>query len=626
MTPPRLTHHRVAWSTVDDIARGTADLDTVREIRNAERSRSLLLLRAIRDEALSNPAAAGPLPPPDLAWQVLEEVQRTAPAVFEEVLSYPYVAGWAGFTLRHLRRGHSTDPEPAWAHLGHLYGIAAAAGLRAGVDLDLPVPVRRGVVSLPTLGAARVFDGSTDPCSVARIRSSGSSASGVEIEAADLALELPADVTQDGPNWQALRSFAFRQGPHVLSLRLDDLDPYRGLYESLDPHRLDDAEASAWHKLLDGAWQVICRCLPERADTMSAALDVLAPYPFTSRFPLVSASSGEAFGGVVVARPDAPEDLAETLVHEFQHILLGGLLRLVPLLRQDKSASKIEGGFYYAPWRDDPRPAAGLLQGICAFSGVTELWRAASLREGDPVKLRAEFGYSRWQTPTREAVHALRADADLTEAGRRLIGRIGQRLADFETGAQGHHPAASMVAADHRAGWRLRYLRPDPAAVAALAWHWQDASDSGTRYRCGETLGSEPDGPWSSARADLLQRAAQADRFPDIRASVALTGATPADRALAEGRHGEALDGYRDELREDPDRPAAWTGFALAWAALEAGPGPALLMERPQLVRAVHRLLRAGTQTPQPDTLATWLATRLEPGDGPQGSPRTGMA
>ncbi|CAM5240988.1 hypothetical protein SALBM311S_05980 [Streptomyces alboniger] len=39
---------------------------------------------------------------------------------------------------------------------------------------------------------------------------------------------------------------------------------------------------------------------------MSAGLDAIAPHPFTSRFPLISASSGEAFAGVAVARPHAP--------------------------------------------------------------------------------------------------------------------------------------------------------------------------------------------------------------------------------------------------------------------------------------------------------------------------------
>ena len=65
-----------------------------------------------------------------------------------------------------------------------------------------------------------------------------------------------------------------------------------------------------------------------------------------------------------------PVELAVTLVHEFQHIKLGGLLHLAPL--HDREPTRR----LYAPWRDDPRPLGGLLQGVYAFTGVTDFWRA----------------------------------------------------------------------------------------------------------------------------------------------------------------------------------------------------------------------------------------------------------
>jgi len=56
--------------------------------------------------------------------------------------------------------------------------------------------------------------------------------------------------------------------------------------------------------------------------------------------------------------PPDPAQMAETLVHEFHHIKLGGLTHLVRLTDDDQTAS------HYAPWRDDPRPLGGFLQGI----------------------------------------------------------------------------------------------------------------------------------------------------------------------------------------------------------------------------------------------------------------------
>ncbi|MEU7382208.1 MULTISPECIES: aKG-HExxH-type peptide beta-hydroxylase [unclassified Streptomyces] len=625
MTGTGLTSHRISWSTVDAIARGTSGPGVVREIRNAERSRTLLLLRAIRDEAAASPQSTGPLPPPESAWQLLDHVQQTAPAALESVLSYPYVAGWAGFTLRRLRRGHPTDPAPAWVHLGHLHGVAAAAALHAGMDVDVRVPARNGTVPLPTLGLARSPAEPEARWSVARVVSRDGT-SRVEMDGGTV--RLPADLGQDAPGWWALRRLECGEGAHALSVRLDDLDPYRGLYETLDPHRLEDAEVVTWQAMLDEAWHLIRRHLSGRADAMSAGLDAIAPYPFTSRFPLISASSGEAFAGMAVARPHAAEDLAEILVHEFQHILLGGLLRLVPLIRRDEQAEERR---FYAPWRDDPRPAAGLLQGVCAFFGVTEFWRAALGSRDDVIADGAAFACARWERPTREAVRTLRADPSLTEAGSRFLQAIEERFSAWEEAppVTPPHTAAltgNTVAADHRAGWRLRHLRPDPSAVADLARAWQKDPGANTVLRYTETLVPQPDGPWSLARADLLRRTARAGSSsldPDLAAS---TGATAADLALAERRWADAMDGYRAELADDPDRPSSWIGLALAWSSLEPGPGAALLLRRPQLVRAVHRRLRAKPGAPQPEALATWLANRLPVGGQVPGRPRTGMA
>ncbi|MEU2270036.1 HEXXH motif domain-containing protein [Streptomyces olindensis] len=623
MTGTRISSHRVSLSTLDAIARGVAGPDVVHEVRRAERSRTLLLLRAVRDEAASSPKAQGPLPDLESAWQVLDRVQQSAPAALETVLSYPYVAGWAGFTLRRLRRGHPTDPTPAWVHLGHLHGIAAAAALHAGIDVDLRVPARSGTVTVPTLGAAfspvasrRARAGRVDQWSVARIRSRDRDR---RIDIGDDTVRLPPDLSRDATGWWALRRLECREGSRVLSLRLDDLDPYRGLYETLDPHRLDDAEVAGWQRMLGEAWHLVCRHLPDRADAMSAALDAVAPRPFTSRFPLISASSGEAFGGINVARPHAPEDLAEILVHEYQHVLLGGLLHLVPLTRQG------EEWLFHAPWRDDPRPAAGLLQGVYAFFGVTEFWRAVA-RSGDAaIADFAAFACARWLEPTLEAARALRADRAPTEAGRRFLDGIVEQLTTWAAGSP-RHRGADIVTADHRAGWRLRHLRADPAVVATLARAWQEGDENGVTDRCTETLVPGSDGPWSLARVDLLRCVVREGSSAVKPAPAESTGATVADLALADGRHAEALDSYRAEIADDPDHPPSWIGFALAWSCLASGPGPALLLRRPHLVRAVHRLLRDGADAPQPDVLATWLAERLPTGDDAYERPRTGMA
>ncbi|MGW5136293.1 HEXXH motif domain-containing protein [Streptomyces sp. NPDC004135] len=616
MTGTGISRHRLSLSTLDAIARGAAGPDVVHEVRRAERSRTLLLLRAVRDEAASSSKLRGPLVSLEPAWQVLDHVQQRAPAALETVLSYPYVAAWAGVTLRRLRRGHPTDPTPAWVHLGHLRGIAAAAALHAGIDVDLRVPARSGTVTLPTLGAAFSAAGHADQWSVARIRSRGTDR---RVDIGDDTVRMPSDLAGDAPGWWALQRLECREGSRMLTLRLDDLDPYRGLYETLDPHRLDDAEVTRWRHMLADAWHLVCRHLPDKADAISAGLDAVVPRPFTSRFPLISASSGEAFAGINVARPQAPEDLAEILVHEYQHVLLGGLLHLVPLTGQD------EERLFYAPWRDDPRPAAGLLQGVYAFFGVTDFWRAAARSGDDAIAGFAAFNCARWLKPTLEAARALLGARALTTAGRRFLDGIVEQLATWAA-VTPRHCGAQLVTADHQAGWRLRYLRPDPAVVAASAHAWREADEHGVPDPGAESLVPESDGRWSPARLDLLRCVARGDSSPVNPLLAEPTGATVADIALADGRYADALEAYRAEVAADPDHPPSWIGFALAWSCLESGPGPALLLRQPHLVRAVHRLLRAESEAPQPDALATWLADRLPTGDDAYERPRTGMA
>ncbi|MFD8721856.1 HEXXH motif domain-containing protein [Streptomyces sp. NPDC059629] len=609
MTGAGISSHRISWNTVDAIAGGIASPGDVREIRGAERSRTLLLLRAIRDEAARSAGSAGPLPPPEQAWDLLDRVQRTAPAALETVLSYPYVAGWAGYTLRHLRRGHPADPTPDWVHLGHLHSIAAAAALHAGMDVDVRVPARNGTVPLPTVGLAHFPAGPGERWSVARVRSYDGA---THVDLGDDSVQLPANPVREVPGWWPLRRIQCQEGEHTLSVRLDDLDPYRGLYDALAPRRLEDAEVRAWQHLLAGAWSLICRCLPDRAAVMSAGVDAIAPYPFPSRFPLISASSGEAFAGITIARPDAPEDLAEILVHEFQHVLLGGLLHLTPLVNEDGK------GLFYAPWRDDPRPAAGVLQGVYAFFGVTEFWLAV-LRSGDDALAdQAAFASTRWLEPTLRTVRRLRAEAGLTEVGHRFLDRIEERLTAWR-GSCPQHAVAKIVTADHHACWQLRHLRPDPDLVAELAQAWEEKRACDVPGPCTEELAPEPDGPSSTARADLLHCVVRSGGPPADPALLESTGATVADLALAERRYADALDGYRAELADAPDRPSSWIGFALAWAHLAPDIGAAQLLRRPQLVRALHRLLRSRGEAAQPDALAIWLTDRRPAGEGAHG-------
>src|SRR5262249_15836403 len=192
--------------------------------------------------------------------------------------------------------------------------------------------------------------------------------------------------------WE-VRRLTVRAGWHGLSVHLDDLDPYRGLFEPVPPERLDISEVETWRSLLDGAWRLIVRYLPDLADAMNAGLDSLVPRPAIP-FRLPSASTGEAFGSAIVGLPADAASLAATLVHEFQHICLGGILHLTPLHRNDHRER------FYTGWRDDPRPIGGALQGVYAFFGVCAFWRALPQARARAAAPRAaiQFAHLRGRT------------------------------------------------------------------------------------------------------------------------------------------------------------------------------------------------------------------------------------
>jgi len=107
---------------------------------------------------------------------------------------------------------------------------------------------------------------------------------------------------------------------------------------------------------------------------------------------------------------------AETLVHETQHLKLCGLLDLVTLTRPD------DGQRYYAPWRPDPRPASGLLQGAYAFLGVSGFWREQRQAAPEPeVRQRAEAEFARWRDGVAAVAATLLRSGQLTSSGETFV-------------------------------------------------------------------------------------------------------------------------------------------------------------------------------------------------------------
>lgn len=601
MSPPskaRPTFHRLSWRDFDALARLEGDGVIVRRLRRVERSRRKLLLHALMEEAAKVPELFGPLPPVDSAWELLARAETRSPKAFDRLLAHPYTGSWAGYTTRLLRNGID-GVSPLWTHLGHVHTIAAAAAIRAGLDFETTIPVWNGNAALPSLGMARLSTPAS--FSLATVRGV---AGRYSVSNADSTVLLPNPVCVDAAGWWGVRRVRSRVGTHRFTLRLDDLDPYRGLYEPIPPERVPVEDVERWQRLTDDACELIVAHLPGFAETMPVGLESLVPKPQVL-FRNPSASTGEAFGSAVIGLPTDAMIFAATLIHEFQHIVLGGLLHLVELYEHDPRER------IYVPWRDDPRPLSGALQGVYAFFGVAAWWRA--LARADPTSRRAAFEFAYWRQQSWHTLRSLCTDAALTSAGRRFLDGIAVRLGQWqhEDLPARENTLATAAFQDHLAGWRVRHLRPSPRAVAELTDAWLAGRPRPPAATNETDLPPTPvpDGSWSRARTDLARLRVNAlAAAPLSELWLTVPGATIADLDYASGRFADAARGYRAELSADPDRPTSLVGLGLALSACGPDPAARALLHCPELVRAVHRQLRATAgQAPGPEAIASWI-------------------
>ena len=379
------------------------------------------------------------------------------------------------------------------------------------------------------------------------------------------AVEDPAGHGQPSASWLPLRTLTLATPTGSVAIPLDDLDPYRDLDDPLPPARLDPPEAEAWQRLFEEAVALLAEpggTGPGRFD--SAAIRAVVPWGRTSTAPpapsavRVSASSGDSFGAMVIARPSSALALAETLVHEFQHSKLAALLHLFPLLDDDRVER------YYAPWRADPRHLTGLLHGAYAFTGVAGFWRdrlgaAWDDRTGTRDEGAAElagYHFALRRLQSRLVVRTLLAEGRLTAQGRALVSGLAGTLDGWlrERVPPAALARARTAAALHRTEWRLRNVVP--------------VADPGYR----------PDSP--RFRPDRTS-------WPDVRTHAFATRPTAprtGDEYLAAGNPAAALVRYDDELTADPAEPHTLAGWIVARAALDPGRTARRILARPELL------------------------------------------
>ncbi|MET7424605.1 HEXXH motif domain-containing protein [Dactylosporangium sp. NPDC005555] len=517
--------HRLSPGQFSGLARGAGGVDALAVLRAAQRSKHLLRLRAVIDAAERDPSVwsaasvAGNL-------AALADVQRRAPLEVRALLEHPQIGAWSAACLARLR---SAGLPPVW-DLAYLGNIALAAAVRASVDVRVVVAAGPAGVTLPATGRAAL------PCAGDAVLPAALDDGGVLRFAGGHAVDVHGD-----PSWLPMRRVYAGEPPLLFAADLDDLDPYRDGYGFPPGDRLDDSAAEGWAAAVREAWTVLCATDRDRASGVAATVRSLIPPGRPAPAAGSSASSRDANGAVALAGPGRGLDVAVTLVHEAQHSALNGLHDLTTLFHPDTGAR------YCSPWRDDPRPLAGLLHGVYAFLAVAEFWRARHERLGDPA---AGFEFARVEAQVLAAHRVLTQAPGLTPSGARVVTGTAETLAGWprvDVPADARRVAEDLLT-EHRIHWRLRNLPPSPATTARLAADWDAAARDATAWATGHRLAAGWDaGNRDAAGWDAGERDAAGWDAGERDAA----GWDAADRGAADGDLGEWASEGRDAAGPD---------------------------------------------------------------------------
>ncbi|MEU8203575.1 HEXXH motif domain-containing protein [Streptosporangium sp. NPDC049046] len=431
----RLGAQGVSDTTVLALAAGEGGADAVAELSAFQRLKNRMLIRGVVTEArsASHPGAALAA----RAYGLLADLEVEAGEEVERVLRYPAVGAWAWRTYRSLRSGNGTSDDPA-----QLGAPAVVAAVRARIACRVRLPVRDGAIMLPSLGRLTLPEGVEETVDIT-VRPD---ADGAELEAAGLTVRVRP--RGDRPGWQALHGLRVTPGFEPV---VDDLDPYRWSAKEVAEPRLDPGRLRAWGTHLDDAWRILAAHHATVAEEVRLTVSVLTPVKAPERGQN-SATSRETFGTVAMSDPWHGVGLAATFAHEIQHAKLTALTEAIPLTLPD------DGSRHYAPWRDDPRPVYGLLQGSYAYLGVAEFWRRQHRFERDAEAFRARVELARWRRAAYAVTGTLLASGGLNERGEEFVARMRKTLEECaaEPVDSAAESQARREAERHLDAWRRR--------------------------------------------------------------------------------------------------------------------------------------------------------------------------
>ena len=357
----------------------------------------------------------------DNAYLLLAQIEQRASQVVADLIETPQFGAWANDVLHRLLTLPEADVEGTLeGDLGRLALFAAAAAIRTAQPFDLEVPLRDGAASFPTLGTLSL-DSALGRC-WARARQDSTAC---HVQGGTVIARLPGSLAQT-QCWSPLPRVMVKEHGLLLDVLLDGQDPFLDRYGA---PRLQASrpELDRWKHRLTAGWEILAGRHPELAVLVADTARTVVPLASPGDGSPASAAEETSFGAIALALPVDGLAMAEALVHESHHAILGALIDLEPLISPDAP-----GFLGHAPWREDPRPPHALLHGIYAHHAMGRFWRRQYLAGPQADRQRAALQFGRLRRMLADAVPVLVSSGQLTEAGLELLAPITADVAEWQ--------------------------------------------------------------------------------------------------------------------------------------------------------------------------------------------------
>lgn len=594
--------HRLTEAELTAIAEGSYTETIIARLKAAQYSRNALLVETLRRSvhASDHPRVSQII---ESAIELLSEIQANNPGIISSLLIMPHFGFWAAdcvFQLQQAAAQGQTLSSKTQMALCHIAAFAATAALLTDHPFDLTLPIRDGELYLPNIG--RLHIGNAEGLDYAHIRLDHD---GCEIVAGStrhrISLRLGAKTTSSTAGWTpAFRLQTSSQGL-AINLLIDGSDPF---LSQLGPTSTSLSERSleTWRSAIRRSWQTLVRHNKPLARTLSAGLTTLIPLRSTPEDHQISITSGWAWGAIALTLPTDPIIFAETLIHEFRHLILAAVEDITPLT--DSRGEEL----HYSPWRNDPRPTLNVLQGAYAFLGVTSFWKQQCTIGSPTARRRAEIAFALKRRNVMNALMVLSESSELTGTGRLFLRVMHGHVSTWlnEPVSQSAEKIACEIASEHHLRWRLANLEPDIEVVDILAEAWLASPrtppglmDVPTRLLL------------SSPVSGLVDRSFLFGHLPGSPESTHHSShdanASSGDLAFMQGDMRQARRTYLQRIAQAED-PDAWIGLILVLRRLGIVNNSWPVRQRIEVVVAVAERVRAITsRCPDAQGLFLWI-------------------